>query len=117
MGKRRRKHTDEFKAKVALETVKGVHTLGELSSKYGVHSTVIAQWKRKLINGAAGVFELRRKFMESTRHEASASLELRRTLRALFSGRSWHGSTSGRLFTGRSEPRISAHNPEDGPEG
>lgn len=57
MGKKRRKHTDEFKAKVALEAVKGVHTLGELSSKYGVHSTVIAQWKRKLINGAAGVFE------------------------------------------------------------
>lgn len=57
MGKKRRKHTDEFKAKVALEAVKGVHTLGELSSKYSVHSTVIAHWKRKLIDGAAGVFE------------------------------------------------------------
>lgn len=35
MGKKRRKHTDEFKAQVALDAVKGTHTLGELSSKYG----------------------------------------------------------------------------------
>lgn len=56
MGKKRRKHTDKFKAKVALEAVKGVHTLSELSSKYGVHPTVIGHWKRKLVDEAADVF-------------------------------------------------------------
>jgi putative transposase len=56
MAKRRRKHSDEFKARVALEAVKGVKTLSELSSTYGVHPTVIAHWKRQLIEGAAGVF-------------------------------------------------------------
>jgi transposase-like protein len=56
-GEQRWEHTDEFKAKVAFEAVKGVHTLSELSPKYAVHSTVIAQWKRRLIEGAAGVFE------------------------------------------------------------
>ena len=56
MGKKRRKHSDEFKAKVALEAVKGVRTLSELSSTYGVHPTVIANWKRQLIERASELF-------------------------------------------------------------
>jgi transposase-like protein len=56
MGKKRRKHSDEFKAQVALEAVKGVRTLSELSSRFQVHPTVIAQWKRRLVEGAASVF-------------------------------------------------------------
>jgi putative transposase len=56
MSGKRRRHSAEFKAKVALEAVKGVHTLSELSSLYQVHPTVIGQWKRQLLDGAAGVF-------------------------------------------------------------
>ncbi|MCX6339472.1 MAG: transposase, partial [Candidatus Aureabacteria bacterium] len=40
MSQKRRKHSDEFKAKVALEAIKGVRTLSELSSFFGVHPTV-----------------------------------------------------------------------------
>jgi transposase-like protein len=74
MGKKRRKHTDEFKAKVALEAVKGVRTLGELSSVYKVHPTVIAQWKRKLVDGAAGVFESGAGTKVKTEEELTAPL-------------------------------------------
>lgn len=56
MAKKRRKHSDEFKAKEALEAVKGVRTLSELSSMYKVHPTVIAHWKRQLVEGAPSVF-------------------------------------------------------------
>ena len=56
MAKKRRKHTEEMKARVALEAIKGVRTLSELSAAYGVHPTVIAQWKRQLIERAAEVF-------------------------------------------------------------
>ena len=56
MGTKRRRHSEEFKAKVALEAVRGVHTLSELSSRFKVHPTVIAHWKRKLMDGAADVF-------------------------------------------------------------
>ena len=56
MAKKRRRHSDEFKAKVALEAVKGVRTLSELGSAFQVHPTVIAHWKRQLVAGAAGVF-------------------------------------------------------------
>jgi len=56
MAKKRRRHSDEFKARVALEAVKGVKTLSELSAAHGVHPTVIAQWKKQLLDGAAGIF-------------------------------------------------------------
>jgi transposase-like protein len=56
MAKKRRKHSDEFKAKVAMDALKGVRTLSELSSMYKVHPTVIAHWKRQLLDGASGVF-------------------------------------------------------------
>ena len=56
MATKRRKHSEEFKAKVALEAVKGVRTLSELSSRFKVHPTVIAHGKRMRIEGAAGVF-------------------------------------------------------------
>lgn len=56
MATKRRKHSDEFKAKVALEAVRGVRTMSELSAMFKVHPTVIAHWKRVLVEGAAGVF-------------------------------------------------------------
>ncbi len=43
-------------ARVALEAIKGVQTLSELSAAHGVHLTVIAPWKRQLVAGAAEVF-------------------------------------------------------------
>jgi putative transposase len=57
MGSKRRNHTSKFKAKVALEAVRGVHTASELSSKYGVYANMIAKWKRQLLEGASDVFE------------------------------------------------------------
>jgi putative transposase len=56
MSRKRKKHTEETKARVALEAIKGVRTLSELSTAYGVHPTVIAQWKRQLVRGASEVF-------------------------------------------------------------
>ena len=56
MGAKRKRHSEEFKAKVALEAIKGVRTLSELSGLHGVHPAVIAQWKRQLVEGAAELF-------------------------------------------------------------
>jgi len=54
---RRRQHNPEFKARVALEAVKGERTVAELASRYGVHPTMINQWKKALVDGASEVFE------------------------------------------------------------
>ena len=54
---KRKQHSPEFKAKVALEALKGEATVSELASRFGVHPTMINQWKRALLDGASGVFE------------------------------------------------------------
>ncbi|MEB8388523.1 IS3 family transposase [Rhodobacteraceae bacterium KMM 6894] len=54
---KRKQHHPEFKAKVALDALKGEETVSELASRFGVHPTMIHQWKRALLEGASGVFE------------------------------------------------------------
>ena len=57
MGRTRKNHAKEFKAKVALEAIKGVQTLSELAARYKVHGTQIAQWKKQLVESAPQAFE------------------------------------------------------------
>ena len=52
----RRKLTKEFKAKIALEAIKGQRTLNELANEYGVHPNQIGLWKKKLLEIAPEVF-------------------------------------------------------------
>jgi transposase len=54
-GKRKR-YSAEFKAKVALEAIRGEATISELVSKHGMHQTLINSWKRQAVEGMAGVF-------------------------------------------------------------
>lgn len=56
---KRKQHAPEFKAKVALEALKGEETAAELASRFGVHPAMIHQWRRALLEGASGVFEPR----------------------------------------------------------
>lgn|SRR5512146_969657 len=52
----RRRHSSEFKARVALEALKGQKTLNELAAEFGVHPVQIAQWKRQAQEGLTSVF-------------------------------------------------------------
>jgi transposase len=45
----RKRYTGEFKARVALEAIRGDRTLAELAAKHGIHPTMIATWKRQAI--------------------------------------------------------------------
>jgi transposase len=53
---KRRKFSAEFKAKVALEALSGELTLSELASKFDVHQTVVAAWKRQAKDGMVAAF-------------------------------------------------------------
>ena len=61
---KRKQHKSAFKAKVALETLKGEETVAELATRFGVDPTMIHQWKRQLLEGASDVFERGRKGRE-----------------------------------------------------
>ncbi len=56
MGMRKR-YDKEFKAKVALEAVKGENTLQELAITYSVHPNMIALWKKQVLEHASTLFE------------------------------------------------------------
>ena len=64
MGSMRKRHDAGFKAKVALEAVKGEKTIAQLSSEYGVHGNQIRQWRKQLLKELPAIFSHRRKQSE-----------------------------------------------------
>jgi len=55
--KKQRTFTPAFKAKIALELVKGVKTMQQISKDSEVHMTQLAKWKNTLVNNSSTVFE------------------------------------------------------------
>jgi len=56
MRRKRRTHSAEFKAKVALAAIQGDLTLAELVKKFDVHANQITDWKKQLLSNASDVF-------------------------------------------------------------
>lgn len=57
MSNKRKQYSPQFKAKVAMEAVRGEKTVSELSSQYEVHPTMINNWKRQLLEEASSIFD------------------------------------------------------------
>ena len=53
---KRRNFTDQFKAKVALEALRGDKTVQEIAAKHQLHPNQVSTWKRQAIDGMADVF-------------------------------------------------------------
>lgn len=67
MGKvTRKRYSADFKAKVALDALKGDLTLSELATKHGIHQTMIASWKRQAIEGLSSTFSSKSETASST---------------------------------------------------
>lgn len=56
MRKPRRNHSAAFRARVALEAIRGEKTVAEISAHHEVHPTQVTAWKTQLLEKAAGIF-------------------------------------------------------------
>ncbi len=74
MGTQRRSHSAEFKAKVALEAMKGERTVNEIASEYGVHPVQVGLWKKQAIEGLAEVFRDHRNGVSKEEEDLKAAL-------------------------------------------
>ncbi|MGE4542010.1 MAG: transposase [Bacteroidales bacterium] len=70
MNKSRRKHSAAFKAELAIAAIKERETLSELSSRYGIHPTVISTWKNEFLKRSEELFS-----KSVTRNEADFEKE------------------------------------------
>ena len=57
MKAKRRRHDPQFKARVALEALKGIKTIQQIGKEFEVHPVQVSDWKKTMQGGLAGVFE------------------------------------------------------------
>lgn len=72
MKKRRKRYSSDFKAKVAMEAIRGELTLAELAAKDGIHHRMIGVWKRQAMDGMTILFDSGE---QGAKAEAEAKIE------------------------------------------
>ena len=74
MKKKRRAHSDKFKAKIAIEAIKGIKTLSELATEHKIDPNQISSWKEQLQMNAEELFSHGKKNKCKTEEELMAPL-------------------------------------------
>lgn len=69
----RRKHSPEFKKKIALEAIREQKTTSQIAKEFEVHPVQVSEWKRQLLEGCGSVFGESRR--QDSREEEIAELE------------------------------------------
>lgn len=70
----RKRYSADFKAKVALEAIKGQRTANEIASDYGIHPAQIAQWKKQLLDQLPEIFSDKRAKQDTDQEQLEARL-------------------------------------------
>jgi putative transposase len=53
---KRRTHSPEFKARIAMEAISGRKTLQEIAAAHSIHPIQVSQWKKQLLEGSSELF-------------------------------------------------------------
>jgi transposase-like protein len=72
MSRKRRNHSEKFKAKVALAALREDSSLGDLAEQFDVHPNQISDWKKQLLDNASQVFERGSKTKKDSEVEVKA---------------------------------------------
>lgn len=59
MKKQRRKHSAEFKARVALEALRGLKKVSEIAAEFEIHPVMVSNWKKEVLEHLPEVFYFR----------------------------------------------------------
>jgi transposase len=70
----RKRHCAGFKAKVALEAVKGEKSIAQLSSEFGVHANQVRQWKKHLLEELPSIFSNKRRKAQKDAEQLESEL-------------------------------------------
>jgi transposase len=74
MAGKRTRYSADFKAKVALDALRGELTTAQLAAKHGIHQTMVGEWKRQAMEGMTAVFSGKATAQESAQ-AAEANVE------------------------------------------
>ena len=94
-GKRKR-YSADFKAKVALEALRGELTAAQLASKHSIHQTMVGEWKKQAMEGLAAVFSDRSVAQEAAKSSEAEVEKLHAKIGQLLVERDFLAKASGR---------------------
>lgn len=95
MANKRKKYSDKFKFKVALEAAKELDTLSQIASKHGVHPSQVKSWKKQLLEEGETLFA--RKSSKSKQEEEQLVTDLYEQIGRLNMDLAWLKKKSGEV--------------------
>ncbi len=91
---KRRTHSPEFKARVAMEAISGRKTIQEIAADHAIHPIQVSQWKKQMHDGASELYNFSTTLVDRLKSTAMACRAIARLLLLLL--RSW--LTSAKIF-------------------
>jgi transposase len=96
MAGKRTRYSADFKAKVALEALRGELTAAQLAAKHGIHQTMVGDWKRLAMEGLTAMFAGKSAAQESTKASEAEVEKLHAKIGQLLVERDFLAKASGR---------------------
>ena len=96
MTSKRKRYSADFKAKVALEALRGDLTTAQLATKHGIHPTMVGEWKKQAMDGLTAVFSDRPAAQETTKSSEAEVEKLHAKIGQLVVERDFLAKASGR---------------------
>jgi transposase len=96
MTSKRKRYSADFKAKVALEALRGELTTAQLATKHGIHPTMVGEWKKQAMDGLTTVFAERSAAVETAKSSEAEVEKLHAKIGQLVVERDFLVKASGR---------------------
>jgi transposase len=89
MSKNRRTHSNEFKARIALEAIKGLKTVSQIAAENQLHPVQVTQWKTQMMEAAPEVFSRGKQKSKSDERSEEEQSRLERKVGQLVVENDW----------------------------